>query len=171
MSDLIDKKVTQLEAILAQQLEEHSQLLGLISRKRQAVRKAERGLVVDCCRQENQRVQRVAELEKARLGLTGELTLLLDPGAAEPMRLGELAQRLVEPMRGRLLVLRQQLCQRMEQVRREAGIAQRATELLARHMQGVVQTIGNAISGGAPYSRSGAPPQAAMAISTLNMTA
>jgi len=171
MSDLIDKKAAQLEAILAQQLDEHDQLLGLVTRKRQAVRQAERGLVVDCCKQENQRIQRIAELEKVRLGVTGELTLLLDPGAAEPMRLGELAQRLTEPARGRLLVLRQQLRQRMEQVRREAGIAQRATELLARHMQGVVQTISSAIGGGAAYSRSGAPPQAAMAMRTLNMTA
>ena len=170
MSDQTDSKVAQLEAILARQMEEHQQLLNLIGRKREAVRRADHHLVVDCCKQENQRVQKIAELEKVRLGLTGELTLLLVPGAAEPMRLGDLAQRLVEPMRGRLLILRQQLRQRIEQVRHEASIAQRATELLARHMQGVVQTISSAISGGAAYSRSGAPPPAAMAISTLNMT-
>ena len=171
MSDQTDSKVAQLEAILSRQLAEHQQLLSLIGRKRQAVRRADHRLVVDCCRQENRRVQKIGELEKARLSLTGELTLMLAPGVAEPMRLRPLAELVSEPARGRLLVLRQQLCSLMAQVRRDAGVAQRATETLARHMQGIVQTISGAIGGGAAYGRAGAPPRPAMSFSTLNMTA
>jgi len=56
VSDSVDRKVARLEAILAGQLEEHDQLLSLIRLKREAVRKADHRLVVDCCRQENGRV-------------------------------------------------------------------------------------------------------------------
>ena len=167
----MDHQVAQLEATLAQQLHEHDQLLELIQRKRQALRAADHRLVADCCRQENGRVQRIGELEKQRLLLAGELTLLLVPGATEPLRLDALAQRLAEPAQGRLLVLRQQLRQRMEQVRHDAGIAQRAAEALARHMQGLVQTLSGVMSGGAAYGRAGAPTRAALALSTFNMTA
>jgi hypothetical protein len=38
-------------------------------------------------------------------------------------------------------------------------------------MQGLVQTIGSAVTGVGTYNRAGAPPKAAMAISTFNATA
>lgn len=167
----MDKKVAQLEAILALQLAEHDLLLELIQRKRRALREAKHQLVADCCRQENIRVQKIGELEKTRLLLAGELTLLVLPGAAEPLRLDGLAQRLAEPGRGRLLVLRQQLRERIEQVRHDAGAAQRAAEALARHMQGLMQTLSGVMSGGAAYGRAGAPTRAAMTLSTFSMTA
>ena len=171
MDSDMDKQIAQLEAILVQELAEHDQLLELIQRKRRALRQANHRLVADCCRQENGRVQKIAELEKARLRSVGQLTLLLAPGAAEPLRLGALAQRLSEPVRGRLLVLRQHLRQRIEQVRHDAGIAQRAAETLARHMQGLVQTLSGVMGGGAAYGRAGAPTRAALTLSTFNVTA
>jgi hypothetical protein len=171
MDKVLQQKVAQLEALLARQLGEHEQLLELIKHKRLGLRQANHRLVADCCRQENRRVQQIGELEKDRLRLAAELTLMLVPAATEPLRLGDLALHIGEPARGRLLVLRQQLLERMGQVREDAGGAQRAAEALARHMQGLVQTLSSVMSGGAAYSNRGGPTQTAMAMSTFNMTA
>ena len=120
---------------------------------------------------ENAVVQQISELEKKRLQLVADLTLALDPQAAQPLKLAELAQRLDEPDRGRLLVLRQQLLERMAEVRRQTNVARRATESLVSHMQGLVQSIGAACSGMSIYASNGAPPPQAMVLSTFNTTA
>jgi len=167
----MEKKIAKLEQILSKQLEEHELMFGLLKRKREALRQANHRLVRDCCEQENHRVQAIGELEKHRLRLVGELTLMLNPHAAAPMLLGELAERLDEPARGRLLVFRQQLREKMEQIRHDASVVRRATESLTRHMQGLVQTISGAMNCGGVYGSGGAPPQRAMAMSTFNTTA
>ncbi len=68
-------------------------------------------------------------------------------------------------------MLRQQLLERMEQVQTASSTARRATETLARHMQGLVQTIGMIASGMTTYSDNGALPRQARAMSTINLTA
>jgi len=99
------------------------------------------------------------------------LTLALKPDATEPMRLMELAESLPEPMRGNLLVLRQQLRQVMTQVREQTSVVRQATESLLRHMQGLVKSI-TAISTGTPtYGSRGMMPQKAGTIRTISLTA
>ncbi len=127
--------------------------------------------MTELCRQENQRIQMVSGLEKQRLTLVAQMTLALDPQAPQPLRLKELADRLPEPVRGRLLVLRQQVRQRMEEIQAEVGVARRASELLVRHMQGIIQTIGAAVTGVGTYNRNGGRPKVALAMSTFNTTA
>ena len=100
-------------------------------------------------------MQAVSDLEKERLGIMGELTALLAPASQEPLRLLDLAQRIKEPIRGRLLVLRQELKQRITQSEKETAMARRATESLVRHMQGLIQTIGNVMTGVGVYSHKG----------------
>lgn len=167
----MDQKIDQLEAILAQMLDEHDQLDKLLVRKREALRQADHDLIIACSEQENHRVQAIAELEKKRAALVGELTLMLQPTAAEPMRLLELAQQLPEPARGRLLVRREALRKRMIEVRERSNVVQRAAQALAQHMHGLVQTIGTAMSGAGAYAAGGRLPAKATAISTFSMTA
>lgn len=167
----MEKSVATLEAILREQLALHEQMLTTLVDKKAALVRADHGKVTALLQQENNHIQAISELEKKRLALVGDLTLRVEPTAAAPLRLPELAQRLPEPARGRLLVLREQVRQRMERVREEAGLARRATESLVRHMHGLVQSIGSAVTGIGTYSRAGAPPRAALAISTFNTTA
>jgi hypothetical protein len=167
----LEKGLAALEAILREQLALHEQMLAVLLQKKSALARADHAGVTALLQQENRHVQTVSNLEKTRLALVGDLTLLLDPGAAAPLRLPELAERLPEPARGRLLVLRGQVRQRMERVRDEAGLARRATESLVRHMHGLVQSIGSVVTGVGTYGRAGAPPRAALAISTFNTTA
>lgn len=171
MDNELEKAVTLLETILARQLAAHEELLALIGRKDQALRQARHQAVRELCRQENAQVQAISELEKQRIELAARITLMLDPSSSAPLRVLELAQRLEEPARGRLLVLRQQLRQKMERVRHEAGVVRRSAEALSRHMLGLVQSISGAVSGGGVYCRQGAPPRAAMTMSTFSATA
>jgi hypothetical protein len=167
----MEKELTQLEALLRQQLAAHEQLAGLVQRKLAALRAADHRQVTACCHAENQRLQAIGELEKERLKLVAQLSLLLDPQAPAPLKLAEVAERLPEPARGRLLVLRQQLRQRMEQVQRDSAVARSAASDLVRHMTGLVQSIGACMTGMGVYSRGGARPQAATAVSTFQATA
>jgi FlgN protein len=167
----MDKQIAQLEVVMADETQAHERLIEAMDRKLQALRTADHQKVFACCDEENRYVQRIGELEKQRLLLVAELTRLVAPTAPEPMRLAELAERLGEPARGRLLVRRQQLRERIEQAQKRAGVARRAAEMLVQHMQGLIRVVGGAMTGIGLYGRTGAPPQAAMAVSTINTTA
>ena len=171
MDKALEKDLAQLEEILRKQVATHEQLLTLLKRKKAALAHADADTMTECCRLENEQLQAVAELEKQRLTLAAKVTLALDPKAPAPLKLGDLAQKLPEPVRGRLLVLRHQARQRMEQVRHEVAVTKRATESLMGHIQGLMQTIGSAVTGIGTYNRGGSLPRAATAISTFNTTA
>lgn len=167
----MEKQLSQLEQVLVQQLSTHDRLLAVIKKKLAALREANQERVMTFTRQENGFVQQIGELERERLKLVAELTRIVEPNAPAPIRLLELANRLDEPARGRLLVLRQQLNGKMREVQREARLTRRVTEALMRHFQGLIQTVGGATTGVGTYCRQGAPAPAALAISTLNTTA
>lgn len=171
MVDAKDRFIPQLEEVLRQLTERHEQLLSLIQRQREVLRAADHRGVSELSRLENVVVKAITDLEKRRLELVADLTRAVDPGAAQPMRMRDLAERLPEPARGRLLVLRQQLRQRIQQVKDESSVTRRATEALMKHMQGLVQTLGNTGRGSAyaPSSFAMQPPPPALR--TLNLTA
>jgi len=171
MDKPLEKLVGDMEVSLMALTQAQERMLGLLNRKRQALMRADREAMTQCCEQENIELQRIAELEKHRLMLVGKLTAAFAPDAKTPLKLVDIAQRLPEPSRSRLLVLRQNLIERMELVRKETGVARRAAESLMHHMQGLVQTIGGAVTGIATYNRSGGRPVAATAVSTFNATA
>jgi hypothetical protein len=171
MDKALDKVITNLEALLKQQLEQHEALTQTLLRKRSALRAARASEISECTLVENQHLQTISELEKRRIELSGELTLMLDPAAKQPMRLDELASRLADPARTRLLVLRVQLRKAIERVKHEAGIARMATESVLRHITGMVQSIGASATGTTTYGQHGARPRRAAAVSTFSMVA
>ncbi|MCC7144900.1 MAG: flagellar export chaperone FlgN [Phycisphaeraceae bacterium] len=167
----MDKQLAELERLLEEQTACHQAMLEVILQKHQAIRKFQCQALENCCRRENQFLQRVAELEKARQRLVAEMTLALDPAATAPLALKDLAERFAEPMRGRLLVRRVQLRQAVEQTQAQANIARRATESLLRHMQGLMQTLGSMMTGVGVYGQRGDLPRGALAMSTFSATA
>jgi len=166
----VERIADALEAVLVELIDGHEKLVALCVAKRSALSAAQHDRVAEILGRENDRVQQISELEKQRLRLGGELTLALDPAAAAPMRLRQLAERCDEPRRGRLLVLRQTLEARMRSASNEMKVARRATEALVRHMQGIVQTINSACAGAGVYGRPGTA-SAPTALSTFNTTA
>lgn len=171
MDETMKQRIESLERTLEQQTHLHEQLLELMARKRAALRLAQDRQLAEIGELENEKLRAIGELEKQRLEQVGELTLQLQPGASAPLHLRELAEQLPEPTRGRLLMLRQQLRERMARVQRQSSITRSATESLARHMQGLVQTIGMIATGVSTYNGQGSLPEQATAVRTINMTA
>lgn len=171
MADVQTRRIPVLEAVLKQLAERHEQLLALMKRQREALRQADHHGVSEYSRLENTIVQAIGELEKQRLELVAELTRAIHPTAAQPMRMRDLAERLPEPSRGRLLVLREQLRDRIARVKEESSVTRRATESLLKHMQGLVHTLGNAgrAAGYAPASQ--VQHNVVPAMGTLRVTA
>lgn len=171
MVDALAKHIPVLETVLKQLADRHEQLLTLMKRQRECLRLAEHHGVSECSRLENTLVQAIGELEKRRLELVAQLTTAVDPSATQPMRMRDLAERLPEPARGRLLVLREQLRERISAVKEQSSVTRRATESLLTHMQGLVQTLGNA-GRAAGYAPANQPqPASTQTLGTLKVTA
>lgn len=152
---MLDKQLEQLESHLADLLAEHRSLLSLIQRKRQALQRADARAVGECCELENQRVQQIGTIEKARQAAIAQVTRQLIDGATQPLTLLQIAERCDEPRRSRLLGLRAEVRDCMEQVRREAAVTRMAMDRLLAHVNGVVQGVVQAIGGGGTYGRRG----------------
>ena len=114
MAEVMHKLIPVLETVLKQSADRHEQMFSLMQRQREALRQADHRAVTEYSRLENAMVQAIGDLEKRRQELVAQMTRALDPGAAAPMRMRDLAQRLPEPARGRLLVLRGQLRERVD---------------------------------------------------------
>lgn len=171
MADMTAKHVPVLETVLKQLADRHEQLLALMKRQRECLRLADHYGVSECSRLENTLVQAIGELEKRRLELVAQLTKAVDPNAVSPMRMRDLAERLPDPARGRLLVLREQLRERISQVKEQSSVTRRATEALLNHMSGLVQTLGNA-GRAAGYAPANQPqPAGGQSLGTLKVTA
>lgn len=165
-----DKTIAQLEAILNQQIGLHEQLCQLMHRKREAMRRGDNAGMYELCDLENEKLTSIGELEKQRLQTVADLTLAVTPDADKPLRMVELAEMLDEPARGRLLVLRSRLYERMAEVKEQSSVAHRAAQSLVNHMQGLLQTLGALSCGAGTYGSRGVPA-ASGRISTINVTA
>lgn len=163
--------VTALESVLRQMIAMHRDLLAILDRKREAMRSSNPRLMADLCGLENRKVQAISELEKKRLELAARLTLAVQPDAPEPMRLADLARRLPEPLRGRVLALREQLREQLTAVKEQTSVARRAADSLMRHVQGLVQAVSAASNAAGTYSRRGAIPQPSTSLATFSMQA
>ena len=167
----MEKLLLKLESALQRQIVAHEQLLALLKQKLDACRRADHARMNELMKDENKSLQEIGEIEKERLTLVAHLTQAMDPKATEPLRMGDLAEKLNEPARSRVLLLRLKLRDRMQQVQRESRVIRLASEQLLRHMQGIVQTIGGAMTGISTYGRTGTPPQNAGAVSTFTAVA
>lgn len=160
-----------LEDVVRRSLERHRQLAALLKRKREAMRQGKADDMSNLCHLENTTIQVISELEKNRLQLVGELTVMVAPDATQPLRMREMAERLPEPSRSKLLVLRSQLLDAMSEVQEQTSVARRASESLLNHMNGLIRTIGVVSNGGAAYGQTGQVRTRPAPLRTLNLTA
>jgi hypothetical protein len=168
---ITQQQLDTLEDILRSLIGRHEQLGKLLDQQRAAMRRGDADRMTELCRLQNAQIQNISELEKKRLTLVAELTTKAAPDAPEPLKLLDLAQRFPEPMRGRLLVLRQQLVQRMEDVQQKSSVARRAAYSLCKHVTGLVRAIATVSYGGAAYTLAGRVNDKPAVMSTLNMVA
>lgn len=170
-SGSIELLALRLEDVLRDLIGQHERLAHSLAAKREALSTADQDRVLKLLEIENGSIQAVAEGDKQRQTIVAEMTLLLDADASTPIPMGEMAQLMEEPYRGRLLVLREQLRDRMMVVRRGTAVTRMATESLAKHMQGLLHTIQTVCGGGAAYGAGGSMPPVVTTLSTFTTTA
>ena len=170
-ADAMNKEVRSLVDLLRRTIAVYEAWLPLCQAKRRAIASADAESLNAVIRQENEKLQAIGELEKQRLNLVASLTQRVDPRAAAPMKMVELADALAEPERSELLMTRIELRERMHDVHRQSSIARRATESLARHMTSTVRSVAAVAAGVTTYSARGEQPARRFAVRTLNTTA
>ncbi|MHC4991794.1 MAG: flagellar protein FlgN [Planctomycetota bacterium] len=148
-------ELTMLERILTRQLEGHKLMLECMERNREAVRHADMDAIKSVCQEQNQLAQQLAELEKSRLVVVGRLTESLQPEAATPLSLVEIAEAAGAPAGDRLAALAGQLRATVQEVRRASTVVRTAADALARHMSGLMQAVHSALTRAQVYSRRG----------------
>lgn len=150
-----DAPLDAIARILEAQIEHHRALRALIERKREAIRTADIDAITGLCQRENERAQRLGDLEKQRLEVVGHLTHRFRPDAAKPLTLREIADHAPGMRRTELRLLADTLRAEIEAVRRSSSVVRAAAEALSRHMSGVMQTVTGAISRVHVYERRG----------------
>ena len=151
----LHREITLLEENLRCQLLAHRQLLACIERNREAIRRADMQQIRSICEQENTVAQNLAELEKVRLVLVGRVTEHLEPDAGQPVSMSRIAEALDGPAAGRFEALAAQLRAMIEEVRKASAVVRTATDALARHMSGLLQTVHSALGRAKVYGRRG----------------
>ncbi len=151
----LDQEITLLEENLRSQLESHRTLLRSIERNREAVRQADMQQIRSICEQKNVIAQHLSELEKQRLMILGRLTERLEPDAERPVSLDRIAAALKEPARGRFEALAAELRTAIEDVRTASAVVRGASDALARHMTGLMQTVQSVLGRAKVYGRRG----------------
>ena len=144
-----------LERILRRQIEDHERMLACIKRNREAVRHADMEAIKSICLEQNTIAQQLAELEKSRLTVVGQLTERLQPKAAVPLSLIQIAEAVGEPAGRRLSALAGQLRAAVQEARGASTVVRSAADALSRHMSGLMQTVHSALTRAQVYSHRG----------------
>lgn len=149
------KLIGLLEKILIAQHDDYKKIAKLIERKQEAIRNADMQDITSICQEEHQVAQHVTQLEKQRLILVGDLTSRLQPNASEPLRVSQIADVLTEPDRKRIMEITNALQQTVKEVRQASSVVRKASDTLAIHMGGLLQTMQSVLSKAQVYSQKG----------------
>lgn len=158
---------TRLLEILAASTAFHTELVGSIRARREAVRKADFRALEALDKAEAKLLQRMAELDRQRATEASQLAVRLSLPAKST--LGEIAARLPEPERARIDLARSQLRAAVEAAQRESGVVRQATERLSAHMAGVMQAVNSALAHAKVYSRGGVIAMGPNVVSSLDI--
>jgi hypothetical protein len=172
-----DPEVQELERLLEQLLVEHEQLLVLAGSHRAAIAGANPNCLADCVQQQNEVVQRVAELEKRRLGIVARLADKMKPlsagrameGVPDKPTVSWIAKALPEPVRTRLVALAERLRELLARLQKEHAALREASTALAAHMEGLMRQLAKRLSHSGTYGRRGIVEAPVQVVSALDL--
>jgi hypothetical protein len=171
-----DPEIQELEALLQQLLDEHEQLLALAASHRAAIAGANPHALGECVQRQNEVVQRVAELEKRRLGLVARLADKMKPlgagrtgGVPDKPTISWIARSLPEPIRARLVALADRLRELLARLQKEHAALREASAALAAHMEGLMRQLARRLSHAGTYGRRGIVEAPVQVVSALDL--
>ena len=131
----------QLAECLAEMRGLYAELLAVLQRKLEAMRRADTELLNSCAARERFLLQRIAEAESSRKTLTADLQLRAGAKSKGPVSITELAERIGEPGRSKLLVLADGLRRLVEQTNQLNQVAALAGKELLAHFRYVYDVM------------------------------
>lgn len=143
----------QLEETLSTQVEGYRRFLEAITRKRDAIRGADLDRVPEIAVVEEKIIDRLHRLDLQRTKQGRRLAVSL--GLEEEAAISAIVEGLDGDRGAKLAALAAQLRDLVDQTRKENSVVRSATESLARHMAGIVQSVTGALSGTGVYGRQG----------------
>ncbi|MCA9312245.1 MAG: flagellar export chaperone FlgN [Phycisphaerales bacterium] len=166
----IDPAIGELESLLETLTARIGELVELASTRLDAIRGASPAELAQCIGRENQVVQAIAELEKRRVRVVGELAERFGSRAGVNTTWSWLADRIGGAPGERLRTLARSLRERMEMLTRLNETAALATRALISHMQGLMSQVGARLSHSRTYARSGAVLPGPAIMSSVDVT-
>lgn len=166
-----DLMVHELERVLREIRSQYEALHQLALEHRDAIRRADPVAIGECVEKQNLRVQRIADLEKRRLTVVGELAARLGCETKNQTPVGRLAQLLPPAAAERVTTIAQSLREVMEGVSRLNESTRRAAEALSAHMEGLMRVVAARLSHAQTYSSRGVVTAATRVVTALDSRA
>lgn len=133
--------VRELEPLIAALTEAHEEMLALTLEHRSAISRADAAAIARCIERQGQAAARIGDLEVQRR----RMVALASP-AGRPVTLTNLAERLPEPDRARVIAAAARLRDTLTRLQRETRTVRAATESLLAHMNGLMQQVARTLS-------------------------
>jgi len=150
-----DAGVLELEALMRELIAEYQVLNELAGKRQDAMRQADTRTLGETIGAENVSVQRVAELERKRLPVVGELAKKLQAPPKTEVTVSWLAQRLSGAAGERLSQLAATLRGLIQSLLKQNEASKRTAETLASHMDGLLKQVAASLNHARTYSPSG----------------
>lgn len=161
--------VGELEGLMRELVVLYEQLATMSEKHLEAIRAADAHGLAACVRSENALVQRVAEAEKTRIRVVGGLAEALGaPGKGETT-MRWIASRVDGSGSDRLSDLAVRLRGLMGRVAETNAVARRASETLAKHMEGLMREVARELNHAQVYGRTGCVESGARVVSGLDV--
>jgi len=172
-----------LEKLLRELVVHYENLTKLADERVEAIRAASTSRLSACIERENRIIQSVAEIEKRRLAVVGELADRLGGGAthgpqaggrrsakrAPEVKVSWIAERVAEPWRARLSALAQRLRELLSTVMQKNERSKVAAEMLGQHMEGLIRQVAARLNHAKTYGRGGKVETGARVVSAVDI--
>ncbi|MFU8828182.1 MAG: flagellar protein FlgN [Phycisphaerales bacterium] len=165
-----DPLVDEIEQLLRQLVVNYEQLLSLAELHLEAIRKADVDQLATCIGQENRIIQRVAEIEKRRLHVVGDLADVLGSPDETQTTMSWIAERIRGERGGRLAAMARHLREVIGRMTVINESARSAAETLAKHMDGLMRSVARELNHAKTYSSRGRVDAGPAVVSGLDIS-
>ena len=161
--------IVQLEELMGELVVTYEQMKTMGEMRLESIRAADARRLAACVRQENELVQRVAEIEKRRLSVVGGIAGELGSPKKHETTIGWIAGRVDGAKSSALSSLADRLKRVMGEVTKLNAVAKGAAETLAKHMEGLMHELARGLNHAQVYSRNGRVGATARVVSGLDI--
>ena len=165
-----DPLIDELEQILRQLVVHYEQLHSLANLHLDAIRKADVDQLSVCISQENQIIQAVAESEKRRLHVVGDIADILGSPEESQTTMSWIAERIRGDRGSRLAAMARHLRSVIAEMAEVNAAAREAAETLAKHMDGLMRSVARELNHAKTYSSRGRVDAGPAVVSALDLS-